>query len=150
MSSNPKWKHLMNWKYTNKWQGFDKNPQNINKKWQPRKWISIVNKELREMWYEPARKQDIEENYMNMINLSEDDLINLWKDKEQPMLVRVLAKNILGWKWFDIIERMLDRWIWKPTQREENRFVDGDGNDVDITPNIIINNNPWTNWKVIE
>jgi hypothetical protein len=32
------------------------------------------------------------------------------------MLIRILAKNMLWWKWFDIIEKMLDRWIWKANQ----------------------------------
>jgi hypothetical protein len=32
------------------------------------------------------------------------------------MLIRILVKNMLSGKGFDIIEKMLDRWIWKPKQ----------------------------------
>lgn len=117
MSSNPKWKHLMNWKET--WNGFDKNPENINRNWRPRKWISLVNAELKEKWYEPATKADIEENYMALLQLEEIELKKLLEDKSKPMLIRILVKNMLWWKWFDIIEKMLDRWIWKAIQKSE-------------------------------
>lgn len=90
-----------------------------NPNWQPRKWISLVNKELQDKWYPPARKQDIEENYMQILQLEEEELKAIINDKNKPMLVRIICKNILSWKWFDVIERMLDRWIWKATQKEE-------------------------------
>jgi hypothetical protein len=41
-------------------------------------------------------------------------------DKSKPMLIRILVKNMLWWKGFDIIEKMLDRWIWKAVQKTEN------------------------------
>ena len=108
---------------------------------QPRKGISLVNKQLEEKGYSPASKQDIEANYMSMLQLWESELIELWQDKNQPMLVRILAKNMLWWKGFDIIEKMLDRWIWKSVQREERRDVDSEGNDRDSVINITINGN---------
>jgi hypothetical protein len=40
-------------------------------------------------------------------------------DKTKPMLIRILVKNMLWWKGFDIIEKMLDRWIGKATQKIE-------------------------------
>jgi hypothetical protein len=38
------------------------------------------------------------------------------------MLVRILCKNLLSWKWFEIVEKMLDRWIWKPKNDNENNL----------------------------
>ena len=90
-----------------------------NKTWQPKKGIALVNSELAAKWFSPATKQDIEANYMAMLQLWKQDLIELWNNEDKPMLVRIIAKNMLGWKWFDIIEKMLDRWIWKPKQTEE-------------------------------
>ena len=119
---NPKWKHLMNGSETGNW--FDKNPGNINRKWQPRKGISLVNKELADAGYLPATKQDIEANYMQMLQLGQDDLHSMANNKDKPMLIRILAKNMLGWKWFDIIERMLDRGIGKATQRGELSWLE--------------------------
>ncbi len=96
---------------------------NIMEKWEtlnpngrPRKWISLVNEQLKQNGYDPATKSDIETNYMALLQLNEEELKALATDKEKPMLIRILVKNMLSWKGFDIIEKMLDRWIWKPKQ----------------------------------
>ena len=45
------------------------------------------------------------------------------KDKDQSMLVRIVARSILDKKGgFDIIERLLDRAVGKPTQKTETKF----------------------------
>ena len=93
-----------------------KKGESWNLNWRPRKWISLVNKELAEQGYAPATRQDIEENYMQLLQLKQEELVRLWKDDKQPMLVRVIAKAMLSWKWFDVIEKMLDRGVWKATQ----------------------------------
>ena len=115
----------MAWEIENFWDkrnsnGFNKNKDNINRNWQPKKWISLVNTELKKQWYNPATKQDIETNYMQMLQLEEETLKLIVNNKDKPMLIRILAKNMLWWKGFDIIEKMLDRWIWKTVQRTEN------------------------------
>ena len=52
------WKEKNFWdKKTSNW--FNKNPQNINRKWRPKKWVALINEELSKNWYEPVRKQDI-------------------------------------------------------------------------------------------
>jgi hypothetical protein len=95
--------------------------QSGNPKGQPRKGIGLVNDELKEKWYNPATKQDIETNYMSLLQLSKNELIELWKDESKPMLIRIIVKNMLWWKGFDIIEKMLDRWIWKSVQKVETK-----------------------------
>jgi len=95
-----------------------------NPKWPPRKGISAVNEELKNKWYSPATKQDIEANYMAMLQLEEHELKAMIDDKTRPMLIRILAKNMLGWKGFEIIEKMLDRWIGKATQTNEHTWKD--------------------------
>ena len=99
--------------------GLAKNPQNINKKWQPRKGIALVNYQLAEEWILPATKQDIEANYMAMIQLWQEKLTEMANDKNQPMLIRIIAKNMLWGKGFDIVEKMLDRGIGKAKITEE-------------------------------
>ena len=101
-----------------------------NLNWRPKKGISFVNAELKEKWYEPATKQTIEENYMQMLQLEEEELKQMVNNKDKPMLIRILAKNMLWWKGFEIIEKMLDRWIWKAVQKNEDRLVDKDWNDI--------------------
>lgn len=50
---------------------------------------------------------------MSLLQLSEKELRDMVAKQEKPMLVRILAKAMLSWKGFDIIEKMLDRGIGK-------------------------------------
>ena len=107
-----KWRNWWRLKSWEKWESW-------NPKWQPKKGIWLVNDELKEKWYNPATKSDIEVTYMSLFQLSQQELIELWKDESKPMLIRIIVKNMLWWKGFDIIEKMLDRGIWKAVQKEQ-------------------------------
>ena len=80
------------------------------------KWIALINEELKAKWFIQATKQDIETNYMYLVNLGENKLKEMLKDDEQPMILRILIKSMLSWNGFNVIEKILDRWIWKPIQ----------------------------------
>lgn len=107
--------------------------ETANPNGRPRKGISLVNKQLEQEWYSPASKADIETNYMAMLQLEEKKLSEMVTDKSQPMLIRILAKNMLSGKGFDIIEKMLDRGIWKPKQTNE---IDVTTRDYTIVSNL--------------
>ena len=96
-----------------KGKGFDKNPQNINRKGRPRKLITDVIAQLEEQGVKPATKQDIQDIYMRLINVDIPELEKIVKDTTQPALVRIVGKSVLSGKGFDIIEKMLDRSIGK-------------------------------------
>lgn len=100
-----------------KW--FDANPQNINTNGRPKKGIALCNEQLAAQWFSPASKADIEANYMSLLNVDEDILKEMAQDRKQPMLIRIIIKNMLWGKGFDIVEKMLDRGIGKAIQREE-------------------------------
>lgn len=53
---------------------------------------------------------------MSLLQLPESELKKMLKDTKQPMLIRILIKNMLSGKGFDVIEKMLDRGIWKSVQ----------------------------------
>lgn len=56
---------------------------------------------------------------MQLVNLPQDMLEKLVKDKKQPMIVRIVIRNMLhSTKGFEILEKMLDRGIGKPTQTQ--------------------------------
>lgn len=93
--------------------------ETMNPNGRPKKGIALCNEQLKKEWYEPATRADIEENYMSLLGVSEEKLKQMAVDKDQPMLIRIIAKNMLDWKAFDVVEKMLDRWIWKAVQREE-------------------------------
>ena len=96
-----------------KGKGFDKNPQNINRKGRPRKLISDVIAQLEEQGIKPATKTDIQDIYMRLMNVEIPELEQIVKDSAQPVLVRIVGKSVLSGKGFDIIEKMLDRSIGK-------------------------------------
>jgi len=99
--------------------GFQKNPQNINRKGRPRKMIADVIAELEKQGIKAATKSDILDIYMRLINMEIPELEQKVKDPKQPVLVRIVGKNILSGKGFDIIEKMLDRTIGKAEQKTD-------------------------------
>lgn len=112
------WIANFKWKRNTAW--FKQNPQNIVP-WRPKKGISLVNQQLRDMWYEPAKKTDIEETYLQLLQLKEEELKKLFLDPKQPMLVKIIVSNMSDKrKNFDVVEKMLDRSIWKAIQTTAN------------------------------
>ena len=99
--------------------GFQKNPQNINRKGRPRKMIADVIDELEKQGIKAATKPDIQDIYMRLINVEIPELEQIVKDQTQPVLVRIVGKNVLSGKGFDIIEKMLDRSIGKAEQKTD-------------------------------
>ena len=110
--------------------GFDKNPQNINRTGLNRKLISSVNVYLENLGYKEATKNDIISCFLRLIQLTIPELESLVRDNSQPALVRIVGKEILSLKGFDVIEKMLDRGIGKPTQNVEMKQIQ----DKDMTP----------------
>jgi hypothetical protein len=110
--------------------GFDKNPQNINRTGLNRKLISSVNVNLENLGYKEATKNDIISCYLRLIQLTIPELESMVRDKSQPALVRIVGKEILSGKGFDVIEKILDRGIGKPTQNVEMKQIQ----DKDMTP----------------
>ena len=99
--------------------GFDKNPQNINKKGAPRKTINSVNQELEDRGITEATKEDIKSCYLRLINVKITELEEMSEDEKQPALTRIVAVAILSGKGFEIIEKILDRSIGKAEQKTD-------------------------------
>jgi hypothetical protein len=103
--------------FGDKWNsnGFSKNKQNINRTGANRKTISSVNKELEDKGVKEATPNDIKSCYLRLINIGLTELKDMVMDEKQPSMIRVVGKAILSGKGFDVIEKMLDRTIGKPT-----------------------------------
>ena len=115
--------------------------QSSNPKWRPKSLIWLANEELKKAWFHPVTRWEIEAHYMQLLSLWEDNLKLVAQDKGQPMLMRIVAKSLLSGKWFEIAERMLDRWIWKALQKQEM--------DVNGTFSLVqLHNNTKEKWKV--
>ena len=106
--------------HTIKDKGFDKNPQNINKKGAPRKLVSTVVKELNDKGVEQVTSAQITGLFQSFLNLTEPDLKAVVNGKDEPMLNRIIAKSMLEKKGFEIIEKMLDRAHGKAQNKVEH------------------------------
>ncbi len=109
--------------------GFQKNPQNINKTGANRKSIATVNVDLEANGYKAASKQDIIDCYLRLINIDLKELGDMVKDDSQPAMIRIVGKAILSGKGFDVIEKVLDRGIGRPDNKTD---ITTNGNDINI------------------
>lgn len=110
--------------------GFDKNPQNINRKGRPKKTVNSVLKELEELGSETVERDAIMELYLRLANSTEEELKEMVQDKNCTMLTRITIKNILGKKGFDIIEKFLINTLSKVDQNEGSSDV---GTQINVT-----------------
>lgn len=111
--------------------GMFKKGQSGNPKGQPKKSIRSVVDDMKSEGYSVPSTSDIVEMYKTIMALSEEALKARINDKSQPMLVRIVAKNILGGKGFDIAERMLDRSIGRASQTMD---ITSGGEKIKIEP----------------
>lgn len=89
--------------------GFDKNPQNINRKGQPPKLLRAINTELTEAGYERVTASQVAEAYELLLGLPEAKVKSYAKSKDSPMLLKIVAKQMLGKFGNYMVESMLDR-----------------------------------------
>ncbi len=89
------------------------NPQNINTNWRPKSSIRLVNEKLESHWHVWVSKADIEETFRILAGLTEDSLLALSEDPENPILIRTVAFYLIkDWRrWIDAIDKVLDRAI---------------------------------------
>ena len=99
--------------------GFDKHPENINRKGRPPKLISHINKELEAEGFTAAKVDEITTAYLTLINLPISritEIANI-KNDEYPILYKLVAKEIIGKRGADMLEKLLDRGIGRATQQ---------------------------------
>jgi len=96
-----------------------------NLKGRPKKLLTEVLELFSESGYQIPTATQIRDCYLCLIVLPEHELKGIVQDKEQPMLMRISAQNILSKKGFETIEKMFDRAIGKPTQKTEITGEDG-------------------------
>ena len=75
----------------------------------PPKLLSAINAELKAKGYERVSPSQIVEAYELLFGLDEDRIKGYITDKETPMFLRIVAKQMLTPKGHEMIERMLDR-----------------------------------------
>lgn len=104
---------------------FVKNDPRINRKGRPRRLVSNIIEELKEKGVERVSQTDVKDTFLMLINLEISELESMVNDKDQPVLVRIVGKEMLGGKGFDVIEKMLDRAMGKPDSKIDLTSTDG-------------------------
>jgi len=122
-----------NYERTIKNKGFDKNPNNINRKGRPRRLVSSIIQDLKEKGIVQVKATDIVEAFEMLFNLESKEIAEIANNDNNPYFIRRVAKEMLSGKGFDIIERMIDRVHGKPKQATE--LTGKDGKDL-IPPSI--------------
>ena len=74
----------------------------------PKKLVTSILAELKEEG-ELVTRSLVEQTYQVLMSLTQDQLTRIAKDNKQPMINRIVAKEMLGKKGFEIIEKMMDR-----------------------------------------
>ena len=108
-----------NYERTIKNKGFDKNPNNINRKGRPRRLVSSIIQDLKEKGIVQVKATDIVEAFEMLFNLESKEIAEIANNDKNPYFIRRVAKEMLSGKGFDIIERMIDRVHGKPKQATE-------------------------------
>lgn len=109
-----------------KWKWFDANPQNINRWGRPRKQLSIILSEVQELGYKRPSDSEIVEMCWLMLSLSEEELKRIESGDEFPMIMKIIATRLLSNRWFETVEKILDRIYGKTILKwslEENKII---------------------------
>ncbi len=107
----------MKWDITYlQWKGFDANPQNINRSGRPRKQLSYIIEEIKEMWYKQPSQSEVIEICLVMLTFTADDLSIILNNEDYPMIMRIIATRMIWDRGFETVEKILDRWMGKPRQ----------------------------------
>lgn len=82
----------------------------------PPKLLSSIVAELRSKGYERASAANVVEAFETLMNVPEDVLADMVKDKSQPMSLRIVGKAMLTAKGWEVLQAMMDRAHGRPKQ----------------------------------
>lgn len=104
--------------------GFDKNPQNINRSGANRKTWSSINKELEAKGIKPVTKATYQESVTRIINMTEIEIAEMEADENTPLWMKLLLRRIQSNGGEKIMAEQLDRIYGKAIQTNVNIETD--------------------------
>ena len=86
----------------------------------PPKLLSGIVRELKAKGYERATAGTVADAFEMLLNVPEEELAEMVKDKAQPMSLRIVGKAMLTAKGWEVLQAMLDRAHGKAKQQMEH------------------------------
>ena len=75
----------------------------------PPRLLSTIVAELKAKGYQRATAGNVVEAFETLLNVPEEELAEMVKDKSQPMSMRIVGKAMLTAKGWEVLQAMLDR-----------------------------------------
>ena len=97
----------------------------------PPKLLSTIVAELRSQGYERATANQVADAFETLLNVPEDVLAEMVKDKTKPMSLRIVGKSMLTAKGWEVLQSMLDRAHGKAKQQMD---LTSNGNTISPPP----------------
>lgn len=107
-----------------------KKGQVTNPKGRQRSTISTLVQKFEAEGMTMPTPAEISKMYFYIAARTEEELKALMSDKEQPMMVRIIAKGVLDKKGLDVLERIVDRAYGK----EQRIDITTNGKDLHVEP----------------
>lgn len=95
----------------------------------PPKLLSTIVSELRAQGYERASAANVIEAFETLLNVPEDVLADMVKDKTKPMSLRIVGKAMLTARGWEVLQAMLDRAHGKAKQAVDHTT---NGKDIQV------------------
>ena len=95
---------------------FRDRPQDINKNGYTRRTTIAILREMKSRGYNELTKEDVKAMYLTMIDMPREELEEIRTDDNAAVFTRIVAESLLSGRGYEILEKMLDRAIGKPTQ----------------------------------
>ena len=132
--SNKKWDNLLNGNESAKWQGFDNNPENINRNGRPKKSFASINEELKKKGYEPLTKSQLIEWYSLVFNTDEEELDVIAENPETPFALKIIIKEMKNesYRW-RALQDYRDYMFGKAKETKEVKVTETFINEADLT-----------------
>lgn len=86
----------------------------------PPRLLSTIVAELKAQGYERATAGTVADAFETLLNVPEDVLAEMVKDKSKPMSLRIVGKAMLTAKGWEVLQAMLDRAHGKAKQQMEH------------------------------
>lgn len=101
----------------------------------PPRLLSTITAELKAKGYERATANQVADAFETLLNVPEDVLANMVKDKHKPMSLRIVGKAMLTAKGWEVLQAMLDRAHGRAKQAIDHTIGERMNTEV-ILPNV--------------